>query len=215
MNIDSAMKKIIKILILIIIDIALLILTGHAIFNYFYYKEKNTIAAELEKLPGVRVIKIWGHHDVKLEEVSALIEIENKGKLIITNLNKHDYSYPNHVYIPYIGGYTFKTFGCKNTMSIGSGISIGKNDLLGKRIGLAFKSHIDVINQYDSILNFVKSFPQYPTPAHFIDDEDELFVIVKKDYEINTNDPLYNLCSIEDDVEFAKTLNWSNKKCIR
>ena len=210
------MKKAIKITGIIIGVIILTILLGLLIFRLNYYKERNKIERELNNISGVKVIKIWGHPDVRLEEISALIEIKNKGQIVITNLNDNDYSYPEHVYIPYIGGYKFKTFGCNNRLCISSNIAVGENDLLGGEIGLIFNTHVDVINNYDTILNFVKSLPLSPEIGHFIaNDDEELFVVTKKDNQINTNDPLYDLIGVENDFEFAKTLNWTNKKCIK
>ena len=210
------MKKMLKIGAIVIVVIVLTILIGLIIFRHNYYRERNKIETELQNITGVKVIKIWGHEDTNLEEISALIDIENKGEIIITHLNVNDYSYPKHVYIPYIGGYKFKTFKCDKGLSISSNISIGENDLLGREIGLRFYSHIDVINNYDSILNFVKSMPQSPEIGHFIGDNDEeLFVLIKRDKQINTKDPLYDLIGVKDDFEFAKNLNWTNRKCIK
>ena len=58
--------------------------------------------------------------------------------------------------------------------------------------------------------------PQSPEIGHFIGDNDEeLFVLIKRDKQINTKDPLYDLIGVKDDFEFAKNLNWTNRKCIK
>ncbi|WP_010665442.1 hypothetical protein [Marinilabilia salmonicolor] len=210
------MRKIFKISISSIGVIIGLILVGLIIYRLNYYKERNKIHRDLDKLPGVKVIEIWGHPDTKLEEISALIDIEKKGQIVITNLNKDDYNYPEHVSIPYIDGYKFKSYNCDKILGISSSISIGSNDILGKKIGLLFNSPIDIINNYDTILRFVNSLPKYPDLGHYFgDNNEELFLKVQSDKEINTKDPLFDLVGIENDFEFAKTLDWTNKKCIK
>ncbi len=209
------MRKLLKILGITVGFLIMIILIGVFTYKRNYYKERDKIKEELELLNGVTVVDIWGHKDLTLEEINALIKIEDHGQIIITNLNKNDYSYPEYVSIPYIDGFSFTTFECAGRLGIGSSINIGEKSVLGKKIGIKFNSHLDVINSFDTILSFVKSLPQYPDLGHYFDDKgNELFIMVQRDKEPNTQDPLFNLIGIDDYFKYAETLDWKNKDCI-
>ena len=176
----------------------------------FYEREMNQIKKELNNLENVEVVAIWGHRDITLEEITARLRIENKGEIILYNLNSFVFIYPNRVPIFEIGGYSFTWFSCNG--GIGSGIDIGTQGELGHLINKEFKTVKDVLDNYDLIVETIKSLKMSPEINHFETENSESYLLIYNEKRLD-KDPIFNLVGIEDMFEYAKTLKWNKSDC--
>lgn len=181
-------------------------------YGRYYYREMRQIKNELNEIENVEVKNIWGHDDLTLEEISARIYIKNRGEIVLNNLSKDVYDYPNRIVISEIGGLSFTHFSCVNSIGIGSSIDVGKNSKLGKLIGKEFKTIKDVVKNYDLILNTLKNLKQTPELNYFESENEEEYLIIQK-VKSKDEDPIFNLVGAENAFEFAKTLKWKNCDC--
>ena len=181
-------------------------------YGFYYNRELRQNKNELNEIENVEVKKIWGHNDLTLEEISARIQIKNKGEIVLNNLSKDVYDYPNTIIISEIGGLSFRNFNCINSIGIGSSIDIGKNSNLEKLIGKEFKNVRDVIINYDLILTTLENLKQSPEMNYFQSKEEKEYLIIQK-VKSDDKDPIFNLIGVENAFEFAKTLKWKNCDC--
>ena len=123
---------------------------------------------QLEQIKGVVIIDMWGWDDLFIEEVAAHIIIDEQKEMILTNLSCDVFNYPSDVYLQKIGEYTFKCSSeCKDYYY---SINIGQSSPLGKRLGIMFYDIEDVIANYDTILNFIKTLAVAPA-VNCLDDD--------------------------------------------
>jgi hypothetical protein len=177
-----------------------------------YYREMNQIKAELNKMENVEVLNIWGHHDITLEEISARLKIKDKGEIVLLSLNPDDNNYPKRVYIREIGGYSFTVFHCNS--GIGSTLDIGTEGSLIHLFKMEFNTVKDVIDNYDLILETVRTLKTSPEVNYFSWNnrwaiEEYLFVHNKTSTD---QDPIFDLAGVFSLAEFAKNLEW-DKNC--
>ncbi|MEP5338569.1 MAG: hypothetical protein ABJL44_03670 [Algibacter sp.] len=180
--------------------------------NTFYVKELNQIKKELNQLENIEVVNIWGHEDMTMTQISVRLKIENKGEIVLYGLSKDSFNYPKKVIMTEIGGYTFTSFFCNGRMSIGQSIDIGQHGELGELINMEFKTVKDVVDNYDLILESVKTLKMSPEINHFDTKKSESYLLIKNKKSID-QDPLFNLVGIEKKAEFARTLQWNNPNC--
>ena len=185
-------------------------LFGFAYVKFIYEAEMNDIEDSLNKIDKVKVINIWGHQDVTLEEISARVKIAGKGELVLYDISSYKFSYPKSVNIHEIGNYSFTWFSCDG--GIGPGIDIGTESPLGKMCGVNFKTPKDVINNYDLILKVIKQLKVSPELNHFETEDNEFYLLVENKVT-EDKDPIFNLVGIENEFEFAKTLKWNRDDC--
>lgn len=206
------MRLISKILLWTLLTFATLIVLVIAGFfvhkHFFYYREMEAIKSDLNKMENVRVINIWGHEDITLEEVSARVKIANKGEIVLNNLNEGDFGYPDYVSITEIGGYSFTHF--SGNGGIGPSIDIGTNGELGKMIGKKFYSVKEVIDNYDIILRTIQGLKTSSEINYFEDENSESYLLIERK-DSKDQDPIFNLVGIDNKFEFAKTLTWKRK----
>ena len=176
----------------------------------FYEREMNQIKKELNKLENVEVVAIWGHRDITLEEITARLRIENKGEIVLYDLNSFVFIYPNRVPIFEIGEYSFTWFSCNG--GVGSGIDIGTQGELGHLINKEFKTVKDVLDNYDLIVETIKSLKMSPEINHFETENSESYLLIYNEKSLD-KDPIFNLVGIEDMFEYAKTLKWNKSDC--
>lgn len=173
--------------------------------------DSNVLSAKMRLLntQNIEVLKLWGHKDWLLEEVSVSLKVKNKGEIGLYGISNDVFNYPSSVVIYEIDGLSFiKVIKCNESMiNYTSCINIGKDSFLGERLGLTFYTIQDIINHYDSIANFFKSFKMYPEYNYFIENNHEtfLFVINQKSYNPD-NIVLINYLL----KEYVKTLPWRN-----
>jgi len=83
------------------------------VYLWNYYGELRIVKAELNDLENVEVVSITGHHDITLEEITAHINIKNKGDLIIYGLKpNYQFEYKKSITLVQIGNYNFKQVSC-------------------------------------------------------------------------------------------------------
>ncbi len=200
--------------IFIVLTLLILISIGALIIyqNFFYERELKNIKSDLNEIDGVSVLDIWGHKDLTLEEVSARIRIEGKGEIVLINLSSDVYDYPNSVYIKEIGGLSFTSISCGNNLGFGSSIDISENSDVGKMIGIKFESPKVVIENYDLILQAVKSLKQAPDLNYFEHENYERYLMIVQN-KTEDIDPLYNLLGVENLADFGRTLKWKRSNC--
>jgi hypothetical protein len=197
-------------LISIIGIIIILVIAYFVYFGYFYKIEMNQIKKDLNKIENVEVLQIWGHEDVTLEEVSARLEIKNKGKIVLYGLSKDAFNYPQNIPITEIGGYSFTTFSCNG--GIGSNINVGTKSEIFPLIKREFKTVKDVVGNYDYILGKIEKLKKSPEINHFETEKSEYYILVHKKNSID-QDPIFNLVGIESLFDYAEKLKWNNPNC--
>jgi hypothetical protein len=112
---------------------------------------------KLNNIPNVEVIDIWGHKDITLEEITARLRVCDTNEIVMANLSKDVFNYPEDVFINEINGYSFIVYQADCGY-----FNLGTKSPLHKDFGLTFYSPEDVIQNIDSIYNFVKSLKIYP-----------------------------------------------------
>lgn len=171
----------------------------------------NVLSAKkrLQHIHNIELVNLWGHRDWRLEEISVRLKIKNKGEIVLYGISDYVYNYPNSVKIIEIGNLSFaQARNYNGQLSYGNCIDIGKSTYLGQRLGLIFNSIQDVIDHYDSIVNFFKTFKQYPQVNYFLENKNETFLIVFNKKSCNI-DPLALLFD-NSYHNFIQTLPWKN-----
>lgn len=192
---------------------AVLFLAFHG-YKYFVYEEEmRMIKADLNAIPGVEVLRIWGHKDVTLEEVTARIRLEGKGELVLANLSKDEFRYPEQVILNSIGGFSFRTFYCSQNDGFGSAIDIGTESYLGERLGLEFTTPEEVVRQYDRILEFIENLNRAPEPNRMQGDGYETFLFVARIASRDV-DPIQDLFGADSMYEVGRRLPWTDTTCF-
>lgn len=191
------------------ISIFFILISLPVLFTTFL--DLNVLSAKkrLQHTYNIELVNLWGHRDWGLEEVSARIKVKNKGEIVLYGISDDVYNYPNSVIIIEIGNLSFaKAKNCNGNFSYGNCIDIGKNTYLGHRLGIVFNSIQDVVDHYDSIVNFFKTFKQYPQVNYYIENNNETFLIVfnKKSCDVD------HLVSLFDNsfYNYIQTLPWKN-----
>ena len=54
---------------------------------------------KLNNIPNVEVIDIWGHEDITLEEITARLRVCDTNEIVMANLSKDVFNYPEDVFI--------------------------------------------------------------------------------------------------------------------
>ena len=170
----------------------------------------NQIKNDLNKIENVEVLKIWGHEDLTLEEVSTRLKIKNKGEIVLYGLSEDAFNYPNNIPITEIGGYSFTIFSCNG--EIGSNINIGKEGEIFPLINREFKTVKDVIENYDFILQKIENLKKTPEINHFETRNSEYYILVHQK-KSKDQDPIFNLLGVESLFDYAKKLKWDNTNC--
>src|SRR5690606_8946301 len=127
----------------------------------FHKAELYYIKYKLSNIENTKVINIWGHEDVTLEEISARLLVKNKGEIVLANLSNDVKNYPQEVIITEIGGFSFDAFHDYG-QSFSSNLDIGKNSDFYNKTKIEFKNEKDVIENYDSILKYVRNLNLSP-----------------------------------------------------
>lgn len=183
-------------------------------YRYVFYEwEMRNIKADLNAIPGVEVVRIWGHKDITLEEVTARVRIEGKGELVLANLSKDVFRYPKRVTLNSIGGFSFRTFYCSEYDGFGSSIEIGTDSFLGERLGLEFRTPEEVIRHYDEILAFIESLNPAPEPNRMQGDDYEAFLFVARIASRDV-DPIQELFGADAMYEVGRKLPWTDSTCF-
>ena len=178
--------------------------------NVFYEGELDQIRADLNSINNVKVVDIWGHKDITLEEISARLRIKDKGEIVLYGLSNDAFNYPNRAPITEIGGYSFTWFSCNG--GIGSGIDIGSYGELSQLFNKEFKSVKNVVDNYDYILNKIRTLKHSPEINHFESEQRESYLLVEHE-KLKDQDPIFNLVGVENKFEFAETLTWNKSDC--
>ena len=177
-------------------------------FEYSHSIQLRNMKNKLNNIPNVEVIDIWGHKDITLEEITARLRVCDTNEIVMANLSKDVFNYPEDVFINEINGYSFIVY----QADLGY-FNLGTKSPLHKDFGLTFYSPEDVIQNIDSIYNFVKSLKVYPEINYFCDTtaktEMYLHVINEKSKDV---DPLFSLFNIKEKIEFANTLEWKYRQ---
>lgn len=216
--------KIVKWILFFTVALVIIFVIAKVGFRWGYYKELNQIKKDLTKIHGVKVLNIWGHEDLTLEEISARIQIKGKGEIVLNNLNKDDNSYPQNVFITEIGGYSFENISCdclSSSIGIGSFIDIGSESYLGKLLNLSFRRPENIIQHYDRIYSLIDSIAKVANPIHIYPDSNELTMMSSETFIFLTNnrskdqDPIFNLVGIKSKFEAGRRLPWKTENCSK
>lgn len=178
--------------------------------NVFYERELNQIKADLNTIENVEVIDIWGHKDITLEEISARLKIQDKGEIVLYGLSEDAFNYPQRIPMIEIGGHSFTSFSCN--CGIEPSADIGTTGQLGHLINKEFKTVKEVVDNYDYILEKIKTLKSSPEINHFETEKTESYLLVEKE-KSEDQDPIFNLVGIDNKFEFAETLTWNKSDC--
>ena len=200
----KAMVK--RIIIIVLVTTAILLAIPIGLFAYLrltYYNEMHSIEKKLNAISGVTVVKIWGHEDIGLEEVTARLKIQDHGEMVLYGLSDDVFNYPDSVNILEIGGLSFRVF---QRNSVGSTIDIGRKGCFSRFFPYTFRTESEVIRRYDEILKIVHSWPALPELLHFVSAEgQEIFLAVTTERK-QDRDPIYDLVGVEGLFEFKNSL---------
>lgn len=174
------------------------------LIRYRYDIQIWNMTRKLNKIPNTEVLNIWGHKDITLEEISARLKVGDSNEIVITNLSKDVFNFPEEVFINEINGYSFIVY--QKDCGL---FNIGIKSPIYKDLGITFYTPEDVVQNIDSIYNFVRQLKLYPEINYFCDTvtktEMYLHIINNKSNDI---DPINSLFHIEEKIKFAKTLDW-------
>lgn len=151
----------------------------YAAFNILYFKDDlNYFEEKLNAIPNVEVIDIYGYVDYYIESVHARVNIKDKGTILLSYIDDDRYAYPKHVIIKEVNGYKLEAYCWDNNGDFDReyNIDIGTNGYLGEVIGLTFNSVEDVINNFDSISNFVERLKPFPELTHFETSQSDVYI---------------------------------------
>ena len=144
--------------------------------NNLYYKEMNRIVESLNSIDNIEVLDIWGNYDISVEEISARIKIYKKGEIVLTDLSRDLFNYPESVNVSEINNYSFRILQ-DNISQVSFDLDIGSASSVGKMLMVDFNNPEDVIIHYDKILSLIDSLPHYPDDFKYfkIKNSDTLF----------------------------------------
>lgn len=154
-------------------------LLADAALSIIYYKDDmNHVEEKLNAIPDVEVIDIYGYVDYYIESVHARVNIKDKGTILLSYIDDDRYAYPKHVIIKEVNGYKLEAYCWDNNGDFDREykIDIGTNGYLGEVIGLTFNSVEDVINNFDSISNFVDNLKPFPELTHFETSTSDIYI---------------------------------------
>lgn len=205
--------QILKWILISILGFFMILVIGYFVyFGYFDKIEMNQIKKDLNKIENVEVLEIGGYGDFGLDVVSARVKIKNKGEIDLHGLNKDVFSYPKRVIINEIGGYSFKIFQCDGRYrATGSQLNIGTESELFPLINKEFKTAKEVIENYDLILEKIKSLKKSPEINHFETKNSELYLLVS-DKKTFSQDSIFNLIGKEM-IDYEQKLKYNNSNC--
>lgn len=159
---------------------------------------------KLNRIPNVEVIDIWGNKDTYLEEISARIKVNDKHEIVLHNLSKDVFKYPNIVYISELNGCHFYPYKAGQIITF---LNIGTDGDISKHLGLTFHSPKDIVENIDSISNFFESLKKYPEINYFCNTatktEMYLHILDKK-----SSDSIPFFSNYDERYNFAKNLDW-------
>ena len=199
----KTIKSVVKISLFSIISVIAIVVLYTTIF---YKAELYYIKYKLSNIENTKVINIWGHEDVTLEEITARLLVKNKGEIVLANLSNDVKNYPQKVIINEIGGFSFDAF-YNYGQSFSSYLDIGKNSDFYNKTKIEFKNEKDVIENYNSILKYVQNLNLSPNVNKIVTNSDKYILIVNK---LNKQDidPIYVLFEVNSKIELTKKLDW-------
>lgn len=159
---------------------------------------------KLNRIPNVEVINIWGNEDTYLEEISALIKVNDKHEIELNYISKDVFDYPNNVYISQLNGCHFYPYKASEAWSQ---LNIGTQSDISKLLGLTFYTPKDIVENIDSISNFFENLKKYPEINYICDTvaktEMYLHILDKK-----SSDSIPFFSNYDERYNFAKDLDW-------
>lgn len=176
-----------------------------------YYHERNQIARDLNTIPGIEVLQIWGHPDLQLEEITAEIAVDDHGILVLRNLSRDAFDYPAHVYLRHINHKSLIGFSCNGRIKAIQLIDLGTKGPLTSEIRRAFHDPPAVIAHFDGIERAIDSLPKWPHLKHLQSATEEAFLAVV-DPSMNS-DSIYRWLGTHQARAWAKSLDWNDKGC--
>ena len=159
---------------------------------------------KLTRIPKVEVIDIWGNKDTSLEEISARIKVNEKHEIVLHNLSKDVFKYPNIVYISELNGCHFYPY---KAGQIETFLNIGTDGDISKHLGLTFHSPKDIVENIDSISNFFENLKKYPEINYICDTaaKTEMFLHILDE---KSSDSIPFFSNYNERYDFVKNLDW-------
>ena len=173
-----------------------------------YPWEKEAMTEKLESIQNVKVLNVWGHEDISLEEISTRITVSDTNEIVLHHLSYDVFDYPRTVYISEINGKKLTAF---YPDTYGCYLNIGTESIIGRELGIVFNTPADVIQNIDKIDNFFNNLKPAPNLNYFCDSVVKKQMYLGIEYKKGDDrDPLYILYDCGNKMEFARSLDWKD-----
>ena len=151
-----------------------------------YYSELESIRRQLQAIPQVEILELFGHDENDfpllrdLEHITARIKVENKGEMIFSELTKDSFRYAASLILVEVGSYRVRyrgegdvgvyeaATGTPVRSEFGGGpIGIGQNGDFAHLFPFAIPNIQTAVARYDDILEIVGNWPETPSPPGY------------------------------------------------
>jgi hypothetical protein len=166
-------------------------------------------------MQNLKLINALGQSDgLCTKHIACRLSIKGKGEIVLGDLSKDVYDYPDFVSIIEIGDYSFRSYWCNGALSSKDCINIGSNSIFRQILGKEFNHPFDVINSYDDIFSLIDTLPQFPEAFHDVG-QDGLETFIFKQKKKNRDIEFFTLAYDDKKViELLKSFNWNCRECI-
>lgn len=160
----------VALLLLIVVPVVLF-----AWYDRIYYSEFNEINERLSAIPGVRVVRSGGNHDITYEDLYADLEVIGKGRLDLYNLTLSSYDDGSGLDLLHVGGLAPRIAGCDylgtwrmsdnqrvRTEYKGNAIDIGPSGHFAGDLSGGIKGVEDAVHRFDELQRLLASWPACP-----------------------------------------------------
>lgn len=140
-----------------------------------YFDEFNELNERLSAIPGIRVVRSGGNHDITYEDLFADLEMVGKGRLRLHNLTLSSYDTGIGLELTHVGGLEPRTAGCdyfgvtrisdsKRVRSEyrGYGIDIGPSGAFAPDLRGGIQGVEDGVRRFDELRALLASWPVCP-----------------------------------------------------
>lgn len=153
---------------------ALFFLTRCELHDWWYYRELREVTTRLEAIPNVEIIHSGGNEDVTFENIYVELNVQGKGRLLLTHLSAGAFTGEQRFFVARIGTLepqsTFygdaagveesATGRPVKSVGYGGAIEIAGNDPSGCCGEL--RTVEDVVVHYDDLVRILKTRPRCP-----------------------------------------------------
>ena len=169
--------------------------------NTGYWMDKLPIRAGIAGIPGCRLLTIGGNEDISLEHITAKIQVEGKGLLVVSELEPESFHDVGHLRLHqidtlklradsygYEGAYESATGKPKKSRGYSEWIDIGAEGPYADKFPFQIRSVQDAIKHFDDIRSILSTWYQNSNTVTVI----------------TTNGTAYNASVLQNDSDTKK-----------